>query len=104
VFLAAKIFCGAAAGWLGPAIMTYLSEIALPQFRGAILSCFALSLAIGQFTNAIACQIVNLNSPMEYKRVFYSEFVYLGIWGAACLYIPESPGKYLDGRSPGSLG
>jgi hypothetical protein len=72
--------------------MTYLSEIAMPQFRGALLSCFALSLAIGQFTNAIACQIVNLNSPLEYKRVFYSEFVYVALWGAACLYVPESPG------------
>ncbi|WVW83142.1 hypothetical protein I302_105160 [Kwoniella bestiolae CBS 10118] len=91
VFLAAKLFAGCASGWLGPAVMTYMSEVAMPNFRGIILSSFSLALAIGQFTNAIASQIVNDTTPLKYKHVFYSEFVYLGIWGLACLAIPESP-------------
>lgn len=95
VFTVAKMFCGAAAGFLGPSVLTWMSEAALPQFRGVLLSCFALSLALGQFTNAIACQIVNSNIPLKYRHVFYSEFVYLGLWMAAILYIPESAGERL---------
>lgn len=38
--------------------MTYLSEIAVTQIRGAMLSAFALSFALGQFFIAMGLQIL----------------------------------------------
>ena len=91
VYAIAKLFSGAASGWLGPSLMSYLSEISMPQFRGILLSAFSLFLAIGGFTNAIASQIVNSSTPMLYRRLFYSEFFYLGAWIIPILVLPESP-------------
>lgn len=38
--------------------MTYMSEIAPTQIRGAMLSAFALSFALGQFFIAMGLQIL----------------------------------------------
>lgn len=38
--------------------MTYMSEIALPQVRGALLGAFALSFGLGQLFNAVGFQIL----------------------------------------------
>ena len=38
--------------------MTYMSEIAIPQVRGALLSSFALSFGLGQLLNAVGFQIL----------------------------------------------
>ena len=38
--------------------MTYMSEIAISQVRGALLSSFALSFGLGQFLNAVGFQIL----------------------------------------------
>jgi hypothetical protein len=69
-----------------------MSEISLPQYRGALLSWYAISMAIGQFIVAIANQIV-ASTPGNYRRVFYSEFVMLGLWLPCLLWCPESPSK-----------
>lgn len=92
-YAVAKMFSGFSSGWMGPAIMTYMSEISMPEYRGALLALFAVSFKIGTFANAIACQIVNVHWPLEYRRVFYSEFVMVGIFGTVCVYLPESPSK-----------
>jgi hypothetical protein len=39
---------GISCGFLGTTIMTYLSEIALPQMRGSLLATFSLTFALGQ--------------------------------------------------------
>ena len=38
--------------------MTYMSEIAMPQVRGALLGAFALSFGLGQLFNAVGFQIL----------------------------------------------
>jgi formylmethanofuran dehydrogenase subunit A len=38
--------------------MTYMSEIAISQVRGALLSSFALSFGLGQLLNAVGFQIL----------------------------------------------
>lgn len=90
VYLAAKLFAGMACGCLGTSVLTYMSEVSRPNYRGILLSVFSWMMAIGGFTNAVACQIVIKTSPMDYRHVFYSEFVFLGFWLPACLFIPES--------------
>lgn len=88
----AKVFAGGACGLSGPAVVTYMSEIAVvPQFRGAFLGMFSMSFAIGQFTSSIGLQILNTTAPQKYLHAFYSEFVYFGLFAIAVLYLPESP-------------
>jgi hypothetical protein len=70
--------------------MTYLSEISLTNYRGIQLSVFSWMLSVGGFINAVSCQIVVKTQPDAYRNVFYSEFVFLGLWVGAILYIPES--------------
>ena len=62
----------------------------MPQYRGALLAWYAISTAIGQFASAIGNQIVN-STPGTYRRVFYSEFVFLGLWLPCLFLLPESP-------------
>lgn len=38
--------------------MTYMSEIAMPQVRGALLAAFSLSFGLGQLFNAVGFQIL----------------------------------------------
>jgi MFS family permease len=68
-----------------------MSEIALPGFRGALLSAFSLSFALGQFFSAVGQQILVKTSPLEFRRAFYSEFVILGLWLLVLVTLPESP-------------
>ncbi|ORY27114.1 general substrate transporter [Naematelia encephala] len=91
IFAVAKMFSGFASGWLGPAYMTYMSEVGLPQYRGALLCVFYFSFKLGSFVNAVACEIVNKKWPMEYRRVFYSEFFFVAVLTCVCIYLPESP-------------
>lgn len=67
-----------------------MSEVSRPNYRGILLSTFSWMMSIGGFVNAVACQIVIKTAPMEYRHIFYSEYVFLGIWIAAVLVIPES--------------
>lgn len=90
--------------------MTYMSEIAMPQVRGALLSAFALSFGLGQLFNAVGFQILAevsylacskmwgpptdslQTSPEKYLNGIYSQFVMLGLFLIVTLIIPESPG------------
>lgn len=93
IFAVAKMFSGFSSGWLGPAYMTYMSEVAMPEYRGALLCVFMFSFKLGSFVNAVACEIVALHWPTEYRRVFYSEFFFVGVLTCVCLYLPESPSE-----------
>lgn len=68
-----------------------MSEIVLPGFRGALLSAFSLSFALGQFFSAVGQQILVKTSLLEFRRAFYSEFVILGLWLLVLVTLPESP-------------
>ena len=41
-FLAAKLFVGISAGFLGASYMTYMMEISIPEYRGVLLCSFQL--------------------------------------------------------------
>ncbi|KAH7363304.1 general substrate transporter [Plectosphaerella cucumerina] len=94
VILASRIVSGLAGGLLGSSIMIYMSETAMPQFRGALLGSFSLFFAIGQLFLAVGLKILNDTSPMNYRNIFYSEFVMFALWLVPMFYLPESPVWY----------
>ena len=59
VYLVAKLFSGFSAAFLGTGVMTYMSEIAITQIRGAMLGAFSFSFALGQLFSAVGLQILN---------------------------------------------
>ncbi|KAG4429383.1 hypothetical protein IFR05_015140 [Cadophora sp. M221] len=91
ILLLAKFAGGFAGGLLSTSIMIYMSEIAMPQFRGALLSSFSLFLALGQTFTAVGLKVLDVTTPLKFRNIFYSEFVFLGLWMIPMLYLPESP-------------
>jgi len=73
--------------------MVYMSEMALPQFRGTLLSSFSLSMTLGQLFLAIGLKILSDTAPLAYRNMFYAETVFLGLWMIPLLLLPESPGR-----------
>ncbi|RSH82919.1 hypothetical protein EHS25_005909 [Saitozyma podzolica] len=90
-FLIASIFAGLSSGFVGTSVTTYASEIAMPQMRGAALSAYAFSFALGQLAAAIGLQIIAVTTPYEFRKAFYSQFAILGVWLAVLVFLPESP-------------
>jgi SP family general alpha glucoside:H+ symporter-like MFS transporter len=58
-FLLAKLWNGFAAGLIGTSVLSYASEIAMPQMRGTVLASYAFFFAFGQLACAIALDIIN---------------------------------------------
>jgi hypothetical protein len=72
--------------------MVYMSEIALPQFRGALLAAFSMAFALGQVFLAVGLKVLEETEPTKFKHMFYSEFVFTGLWLVSVVTLPESPG------------
>ncbi|ROT37977.1 general substrate transporter [Sodiomyces alkalinus F11] len=94
MILWSRILGGFAGGLLATSIMTYMSEISLPQFRGALLGSFSLFFALGQVFLAIGLKVLEDTDPFNFRNVFYSEFVFFGLWLVPLVYLPESPAWY----------
>ncbi|KAF5012866.1 hypothetical protein FDECE_1156 [Fusarium decemcellulare] len=94
LILVSRLVSGLAGGLLGSSIMIYMSETAMPQFRGALLSSFSLFFAIGQLFLAVGLKILDDTTPMKFRHMFYSEFIFAGLWCMPMLYLPESPVWY----------
>lgn len=60
------MFNGWAAGLIGTSVLSYASEIAMPQLRGTIVGAYAFFFAFGQLASAIALQIINTVSLTYY--------------------------------------
>lgn len=90
--LIARLLAGFAGGLMGTSCMVYMSEISLPQFRGSLLGSFSLAFSFGQLFLALAIKILQETSPLKFRNIFYSEFVFCGLWLIPMLWIPESPG------------
>jgi MFS family permease len=93
VLTVSRVFQGFASGLLSTSIMIYMSEVAMPQFRGTFLGSFSLFFALGQLSLAIGLKILNNTNPMGFRNIFYSEFVFLGLWMVPLVLLPETPGK-----------
>jgi MFS family permease len=91
VLLISRLASGCASGFVATAVVVYMSEISMPQFRGALLGCFSLSFALGQVFLAIGLKVLQDTKPMAFRNIFYSEFVFFGLWMIPMLYLPESP-------------
>ncbi|KAL6354046.1 hypothetical protein LRP88_12598 [Fusarium phalaenopsidis] len=65
----------------------------LTTFRGALLGSFSLSFALGQVFLAVALKVLEETDHMAFRHIFYSEFVFTGLWLFPMLYLPESPGN-----------
>ena len=92
VLLLSRLCSGCAGGLIGTSMMIYMSEISLPQFRGALLGSFSLTLALGQMFLAFGLKILEVTNEMAFRNMFYSEFVFLGFWLIPVILLPESPG------------
>ncbi|KAG5747361.1 hypothetical protein H9Q70_009954 [Fusarium xylarioides] len=94
--LIARLVAGCAGGMMGTSVMVYMSEVALPQFRGALLGSFSLAFALGQVFLAIALKVLEETNPMAFRHIFYSEFVFTGLWLFPMLYLPETPSLFTN--------
>ncbi|KAF5521898.1 Major facilitator-type transporter ecdC [Colletotrichum aenigma] len=68
VLLVARLIAGCAGGMMGTSVMVYMSEIAMPQFRGALLGSFSLAFSLGQVFLAIRLKILEDTNPMHFKK------------------------------------
>ncbi|TLD07945.1 hypothetical protein PspLS_12172 [Pyricularia sp. CBS 133598] len=91
VLLVSRLVAGCAGGLIGTSVMVYMSEVALPQFRGALLASFSLAFSLGQVFLAVALKTLQDTTPLRFRNIFYSEFVFFGLWILPMLYLPESP-------------
>jgi MFS family permease len=91
--LIARTIAGLAGGLMGTSCMVYMSEIAMPQFRGALLAAFSMAFALGQVFLAVGLKVLEETEPLQFRRMFYSEFVFTGLWLVSLVVLPESPGK-----------
>ncbi|KAI8308017.1 Alpha-glucosides permease MPH3 [Colletotrichum sp. SAR11_59] len=66
----------------------------LTLFRGALLGSFSLPFSLGQAFLAIGLKILEDTNPMHFRNIFYSEFVFCGLWIMPMLFLPESPAWY----------
>lgn len=80
---------------MGTSCMVYMSEVALPQFRGALLAAFSMAFALGQVFLAVGLKVLEETEPTKFRHIFYSEFLFTGLWLIPILYVPESPGMLL---------
>lgn len=94
VLTVSRVFQGFASGLLATSIMIYMSEVAMPQFRGTLLSSFSLFFALGQLFLAIGLKVLEDTNPLAFRNVFYSEFVFLGLWVVPLILLPETPGMF----------
>ncbi|OAL57382.1 general substrate transporter [Pyrenochaeta sp. DS3sAY3a] len=92
--LIARLIAGCAGGLMGTSCMVYMSEIALPQFRGALLAAFSMAFALGQVFLAVGLKVLQETEPLAFRHMFYSEFVFTGLWLIPLLWVPESPVWY----------
>ncbi|KAH7385141.1 general substrate transporter [Cadophora sp. MPI-SDFR-AT-0126] len=92
--LIARAIAGFAGGLMGTSCMVYMSEIALPQFRGALLAAFSMAFALGQVFLAVGLKLLQETEPLKFRHMFYSEFVFTGLWLVPLFYLPESPVWY----------
>ena len=95
VFTVAKVMAGLSGGFNSPCIMTYMSEVARPQYRGIMMSAAPVFLDFSAIIVAVVNEVVAIHTPLAYRRVFYSEFFMLGVWAIPLLLLPESPGECL---------
>ncbi|KAJ4256805.1 hypothetical protein NW762_008901 [Fusarium torreyae] len=100
LILVSRLISGLAGGLLGSSIMIYMSETAMPQFRGALLSSFSLFFAIGQLFLAVGLKVLDETTPLKFRHMFYSEFIFAGLWSIPMIYLPESPVWYAIKNRP----
>ncbi|KFA56515.1 hypothetical protein S40293_01180 [Stachybotrys chartarum IBT 40293] len=94
LILVSRLISGMSTGLISSSIMVYMSETAMPQFRGALLGSFSLFYAIGQLFLAVGLKILDETNPMAFRNMFYSEFVFFGFWMIPMIILPESPVWY----------
>jgi MFS family permease len=88
-----RAIAGSAGGVMSTSRRAYMSEIALPQFRGALLAAFSMAFTLGQVFLAVGLEVLQDTDPLKFQRMFYAEFVFTGLWLVPLLLLPETPGK-----------
>lgn len=63
----------------------------MAQMRGTVMGAFALGYSFGQLPCAIGLEVLQKTAPLEFRRIFYSEFTIVGLWLIPLFMVPESP-------------
>lgn len=91
VFLGGKILTGLSTGLAMAAIPALCAELTLPQFSGDVMGAFALGFSFGQLPCAVGLEVLFQTAPLAFRRIFYAQFVVVGLWLVPLLLVPESP-------------
>jgi SP family general alpha glucoside:H+ symporter-like MFS transporter len=62
-------------------LITYVSELAPFQIRGALLGSYQVLLTTGQLIVAIAAQLIQTHQPTEWRPLIGIEFLFTGVCG-----------------------
>lgn len=92
-FLFARLVAGWASGLAQSTITVYITEITHTNMRGFFLMAYSLFVAFGQTAGTVSLRVVNENG-IVWRNVFFSEFVFVGIFIPALVFCPESPWFY----------
>lgn len=91
VFLGGKILTGISTGLSMAGIPAMCAELTMPQFRGDVMGAFALGFSTGQLPCAVGLEVLFKTAPLEFRRIFYAQFVVVGLWLIPLFLVPESP-------------
>lgn len=91
IYSIAKYFSWTAVGLGQSGLATYIAEIAPTRIRGLCLAAYSLWGAVGQLLGAVTLNLVAQTRPMDYKIVFYTEFVFVALLIPSLVFAPESP-------------
>lgn len=91
VFLGGKILTGVSTGLAMAAIPALCAELTMPQFSGDVMGAFALGFSFGQLPCAVGLEVLFKTDPHEFRRIFYAQFVVVGLWLIPLFIVPESP-------------
>lgn len=94
-FLMARGLAGWGTGMAKATLTCYVAEIAPSGLRGSILTMYSFMYALGQFSCAIALEIVQLKS-LSWRNAFFAEIVFLALYVPVAIFAPESPWYYAN--------
>ena len=110
-WMAGKAFCGIVDGMVASGPLTLMAEMTFPRMRGNVLCWFAVAFCLGGLFCNVGFQILQTvsfatwslsvraspdlqsSTPLLYRRLVYSEWIFVVLYGVIFIIAPESPCK-----------
>jgi MFS family permease len=99
----AKVFAAIGIGGIQAALPVYVTELSPVNIRGGMIFIYAFWYTVGKVFANMVLMVVQEVSPDNYKIPILTQWGLLGIMLPVCLWIPESPGKFLKHPSVPNL-